>query len=101
MIIDSVSKDLGVIKVGIPHKFSYTLTAEGFSVKFKEVYTGCGSCTTANIEKGEIDPNEEVVLNVTFQPQVCGVQTKKVFLKYEENEDTIKKEFTFTANVIK
>jgi hypothetical protein len=86
MIVDTLTKDLGDIKIGVPHSFTFVLTAEDYPVTFNRISAGCSSCTVANIDKSAISANETVDFKVTFTPGVMG--------------EALKKEFTFTATVI-
>ena len=49
------------------HDFVVTNTGDAV-LKISKVSTNCG-CTTAEIDKYELSPGEEVILNVTFDPQ--------------------------------
>lgn len=101
MLIDETVKALGDIKIAIPHKFSYTLTAEEHPIHFTKITTGCGSCTTANITKSMILAGEEIELTITFTPAILGANSKNVYVEYTENDIKKSQTFTFTANVVK
>lgn len=100
MTFDTLTKDLGTIKIGIPVTFTFVLTAESYTVAFTRIQAGCGSCTVGNITKSAIAPDEEIDFTVTFTPNALGTQSKVISLTYVENSITVKKEFTFTAIVV-
>lgn len=100
MTVNTLTMDLGDIKIGIPKTFTFVLTAESYPVVFTKITAGCNSCTVANIEKSAIAALEEIDFKVTFTPGVMGTNEKKVTLSYTENALDLTKVFTFTANVI-
>ena len=100
MTIDTLTKNLGTLKIATPHTFSYIFTAGEFPVEFTQIAAGCGSCTIANIAKKAIVADESIELKVTFTPNGIGEQTKKITVTYTEDGNTLKYEVSFTATVI-
>ena len=100
MTIDTITKNIGTIKIATPTTFSYIFTAGAFPVVFTQIKAGCGSCTLANLLKSSIEPLEAIELKVTFTPNGIGEQTKQVTVTYTENGNTLKYIVSFTATVI-
>lgn len=91
------SKDLGKLKFGRATTFVFLITNSGPTpIKIDKLVVGCGSCTKAQITKTNIEPNEEVPINVTFTPGSTGQQTKHITVRYDETEVL---KLSFTAEV--
>lgn len=96
------SYDLGHVKLGEVFTFSTEILNDSTSpVKVSEIRPGCGSCTTANIDKSSLNTDEKLLLTCAFTPNSTGYQVKTVKLSYKlgdtnEQRDCI---FTFSANV--
>ena len=68
IVIAPLTYDFGDIGFDLAsHDFVVTNIGDAV-LKISKVSTNCG-CTTAEIDKYELSPGEEVILNVTFDPQ--------------------------------
>jgi hypothetical protein len=89
---------LGDLKYGQPYSFKYSIKNTSQNpVTINRVMVGCGSCTTANIQKSLISPGEESDLDVVFTPGSTGLQQKGITIQYDDN-NSITLKFTATVN---
>lgn len=94
MIIIEEPKDLGRIRFGQPHVFSFEVTNEGPNpVELVKIVTGCTSCTKASTPTKRLDIGQKATINVTFTPGTLGKQ-KKVVNIYTSDSNVSKFEFT-------
>ncbi len=91
--------DFGSIIQGEIVSTSFRFTNKGNSpLVIKHVIPGCG-CTKVNVSKEVLKPNEEAVLEVTFESEGWrGLQYKSVTLR--TNSQIAEKSVTIKANVI-
>ena len=89
---------LGDLKYGQPYSFKYSIknTSEN-PINVNRVMVGCGSCTTANLQKSLISPGEEADIDVVFTPRSTGLQQKVITVQYDDNQSMMLK-FTATVN---
>ena len=85
-------KDLGSIKFGKPHIFTFTVKATT-PCEITKLVVGCGSCTKATINKTKLQPEENIDINVIFTPGSTGKQTKHITVRYDA-DSVLKLEFT-------
>jgi len=89
--------NLGNLKYGVPHKFSFILTNEGSTdILINSVQVGCSSCTTASLTSSKIKPKEETKVNVVFTPGSTGINNKSISVLY--NKSVLKLKFKAVVN---
>lgn len=94
LISTEPTKDLGSIKFGKPHKFLWKIKNDSPNqVEINKLLVGCSSCTTAQMSKTILDPEEESTILVTFTPGKPGNHKKHISVKYD-NDAILKLEFT-------
>lgn len=82
--------DLGNLKYGVPHEFTFDLKNTGKSdVVVERLVLGCNACTTARMLAKVIKPGDEAKVEVTFTPGSTGNNNKSVSVVY--NKDTVLK----------
>lgn len=88
------NKNLGNLRLQQPKTFSVKiLNNTDKDIKITEIKTGCGSCTSANVDGKSFVPAKSFVnLNIIFTPKSTGINRKTVTI----NGSLI---FSFNANV--
>ncbi len=93
--------DLGTLKFGVPHNFTYTLTNTSDKVvNIDKVHVGCASCTTVSLNKTKASPGEDILINGVFTPGSTGINMKNVSIDYIINDIPLHLPLKFKANVI-
>jgi hypothetical protein len=104
--INPKTRDLGTVIFGDITETQFTLT--NFTpdpLKITRVSTSCG-CTSAKVEKNELQPYEETVIDVSFDPAVhkddtdLGEVTRTIYIE-TANPDYPKLTVDIKAQVIK
>lgn len=87
LITNQPKKDLGKIKFGQPHSFTYEVTNTGDApLEISKIVVGCNSCTKASTSKTKLKPEEASTINVTFTPGSIGSQKKFLVVKWNETQ---------------
>lgn len=102
MILSENQMKIGPMKIGIVKSFSIQLTNDTTgAVTIKQIHVGCGACTTASVEKSNLQAGESTRLNITFKPNSTGKNIPKtVTITYNtggSNSHSVI--FTFLATV--
>lgn len=93
--------NLGTLKFGVPHHFKYIITNNyNKKVIIDRLVLGCKSCTVATIEKNIIEPNESTNINVVFTPGSTGINTKKISIVYQTEDNILKSPVDITFKAI-
>lgn len=88
MLVDERIKDLGNLKFGEPHKFTYTLTNDtDHLTKITRLVKSCSACTDALTRKTLLQPGESTDVEVTYTPGATGAAEKKIQVLYDKNEN--------------
>jgi hypothetical protein len=88
LVADNQEKDLGTLKFGKAHNFTYNLTNNSTSsVQITKLVKGCGSCTKASINHSSISPNSNAIINVEFTPGSTGINKKTIQVLYNDNQN--------------
>jgi uncharacterized protein DUF1573 len=75
--VDNADKQIGEVKFGQPHTFTYTITNKfTVPVTITKIATGCSSCTKASIDKVNLQPDEVATITAVFTPGSMGLQSK-------------------------
>lgn len=83
LIATEPTKNLGSIKFGKPHSFDITLINKSDKpTNINNVSVGCSSCTTAKIDKMNLEPKDTTIMHVTFTPGRAGKHKKYVSISY-------------------
>ena len=89
--------NLGHIKFGVPHVFSYHLMNKGtYPITVNKIVKQCKSCTEAIMEKSTIQPGGLSSVDVTFTPGHLGPANKMLTLLYDDGKQL---ELKFQAQV--
>lgn len=98
MQIDNI--DLGTLQQNKKHKFSALVRNDkNFPIKVTRIKVGCSSCTEATIKKYDIQPNEDVLMDISYKPFSVGSHDKAITVYYTENNVDLQYTFTFKAIV--
>lgn len=101
MLTTQPTVELGKLKLGIPHSFTYTLKND-----YKEPVTitalvkGCGSCTEASVNKQIIGVGDSTDINVIFTPGSTGLNNKIINVQYTIGHDNAKNHITLNFKSI-
>jgi len=86
--------DLGSLKYGKPHSFTYEIKNDSPNpITVDKVIVGCGSCTTASMNRSLFQPGDTATLKATFTPGSTGKQLKTIQIKQKDGS-VLKLEFT-------
>jgi rhodanese-related sulfurtransferase len=106
VVITPDTKDLGTVIYGDIAKTSFTFTNYApLPLKITRISTSCG-CTSASVEKSELDAYESTQVNVSFNPAVhkddtdLGDIVRTIYIK-TDNPNFSQLTSTITAYVIK
>lgn len=98
---DQQDKNLGTLKFGKPHNFTYTLTnLGGNTANIVKLSMGCSSCTTAGINTNKVEPGQTATVSATFTPGSTGLNAKNISVAYNINGVPLNLVLKFKANVI-
>ena len=98
MIIENI--DLGTIQINKKHSFPALVRNDTDSViTINKLKVSCSSCTEAKIRKNQLQPKEDVLIDVTFKPTTLGVHDKFIAIYYTENNIEMEYKFVFKALV--
>lgn len=85
MLVSTTELNLGTIQLASSNKSTVTITAELFEITVNSVIAGCGSCTTAAVDKKTVQPAGVITLEIDFRPTTKGINRKRVTLNIMEN----------------
>ena len=94
LVVNEPTKDLGRIRFGKPHNFTYHIKNTGTTwAEITKLVVGCTSCTKAHTTKTKLSPGEETIIDVIFTPGSIGPQKKFILVRWD-NANEIKLSFT-------
>lgn len=85
MLISNTEITYGTIQLASSNISTVTFTAEDYPITVNSVIVGCGSCTTAAVNKKTVAIGEVITLSITFTPTSRGINRKRITLNIEEN----------------
>ena len=98
MQIDNI--DLGTIKANKKHNFVALIRNDSnFSITINRLKVGCPSCTEATVRKYNLQPKEDVLMNVSYKPFSTGLHEKMITVFYTENNIEKEHKLIFNATV--
>jgi hypothetical protein len=84
LVANQPEMQLGTLQFGAPHSFKYVLTnnSDTANINIVKLVVGCGSCTTAKMDKNTLAPHESADVDVVFTPGSTGLQNKNISIAY-------------------
>jgi hypothetical protein len=91
---------IGSMKIGETRRFEVLLTNESQNpVIISEIRAGCGSCTSASLDKHSLEKDQFGRLTIQFTPNSTGSYPKTVKITYGESNEALAKTMIVTFNV--
>jgi shikimate 5-dehydrogenase len=98
MQIDSIN--LGTLTANKKHNFvALVRNDSNFSIVITKLKVGCSSCTEATVRKYNLQPKEDVLMDVSYKPFSTGLHEKMITVFYTENNVEKEHKLIFNTTV--